>query len=47
MLELTALADEGKLQPRVTERYSLDRCVDAFAAITERRARGKVILTMD
>jgi NADPH2:quinone reductase len=44
--ELAALIAEGKLNPRVTESYSLDEYVDAFAAITERRARGKVILRM-
>ena len=46
MAELAAMVDAGKLVPRVTERYGLDRYVDAFAAITERRARGKVVLTM-
>lgn len=44
--ELGALIAEGKLQPRVTESYALDDYVDAFRAITERRARGKVILRM-
>jgi NADPH2:quinone reductase len=37
---------EGTLQPRVTESYVLDDYVKAFGAITERRARGKVILRM-
>ena len=36
----------GKLTPRVTESYALDDYVEAFKAITERRARGKVILRM-
>jgi NADPH2:quinone reductase len=44
--ELAALVAEGKLNPRVTESYALDDYVDAFSAITERRARGKVILRM-
>ena len=44
--ELGALIAEGKLQPRVTESYALDDYADAFRAITERRARGKVILRM-
>ena len=44
--ELGALIAEGKLEPRVTESYALDDYVNAFAAITERRARGKVILRM-
>ncbi len=47
MAELGAMAAEGRLKPRVTERYPLDRFTDAFAAITERRARGKVVLTFE
>lgn len=46
MQELAALIKHGKILPRVTESYVLDDYVDAFAAITERRARGKVILRM-
>lgn len=44
--EISALIAEGKLTPRVTESYALDDYVDAFSAITERRARGKVVLRM-
>jgi NADPH2:quinone reductase len=44
--ELAALVADGKLTPRVTESYALDDYVDAFSTITERRARGKVILRM-
>ena len=47
MMDLAAMVGDGSLNPRVTESYPLDRFVDAFAAITERRARGKVILTFD
>ena len=46
MAELAAMVDKGALNPRVTESYPLDRYAEAFAAITERRARGKVVLTM-
>jgi NADPH2:quinone reductase len=46
MVELSAMIDQHRLVPRVTERYPLDRFTDAFAAITERRAKGKVVLTM-
>jgi NADPH2:quinone reductase len=46
MVELSAMIDQRRLVPRVTERYPLERFADAFAAITERRARGKVVLTM-
>ena len=47
MAELAAMVDSGKLNPRVTESYPLARFTDAFAAITERRAKGKVVLTME
>jgi NADPH2:quinone reductase len=46
MLDMAAMVSAGALQPRVTESYSLDDYVKAFSAITERRARGKVILRM-
>lgn len=44
MQELAMMIKAGKLTPRVTESYPLDDFAQAFAAITERRARGKVIL---
>lgn len=44
MRELAGLIAEGKIKPRVTEAYDLEDFTKAFAAITERRARGKVIL---
>jgi NADPH2:quinone reductase len=47
MAELAAMVAEGKLTPRVTESYSLDQFSEAFASLENRRARGKVILTMD
>jgi len=46
MIELAKLVAEGVVTPRVTESYALDDYVDAFKAITERRARGKVTLRM-
>ena len=46
MMDMAALIKAGKLTPRVTESYSLDDYVDAFRAITERRALGKVTLRM-
>ena len=46
MQEMAALVKNGTLTPRVTESYMLDDFTQAFAAITERRARGKVILRM-
>jgi NADPH2:quinone reductase len=47
MSDLAALVEDGTLKPRVTERYPLERFADAFAAITGRRALGKVVLTME
>ena len=47
MVELAAMIDANRLTPRVTERYPLEQFTDAFAAITARRAKGKVVLTMD
>lgn len=46
MSELVQLIKAGKVTPRVTESYALDDYVEAFGAITQRRARGKVILRM-
>lgn len=46
MMELATMVARGELNPRVTESYPLKRFVEAFAAITDRRARGKVVLTM-
>jgi NADPH2:quinone reductase len=46
MLELAQLIKNGILTPRVTESYPIKDFTQAFAAITERRARGKVILRM-
>jgi NADPH2:quinone reductase len=46
MVELAAMIDDQRLTPRVTERYPLERFEEAFSAITHRRARGKVVLTM-
>lgn len=47
MMEMAELIKSGTLSPRVTESYSLDDYADAFRAITERRARGKVTLRMN
>lgn len=44
--ELVRYVEEGKLNPRVTESYSLDDFAEAFGAITGRRALGKVTLRM-
>lgn len=44
--EMAELVAAGKLEPRVTEQYSLDDYKEAFGAITGRRALGKVVMTM-
>ncbi len=43
MQELGALLADGKIQPRVSEAFLLDDYRDAFRAISERRAMGKVV----
>jgi NADPH2:quinone reductase len=45
MQQLGAMVEAGELRPRVTEAYPMERFADAFAAITQRRAKGKVVLT--
>jgi len=44
--EMAAMMAAGKLTPRVTESYAFEDFLEAFKAITERRAFGKVILRM-
>jgi NADPH2:quinone reductase len=43
--ELIEMIDGGKFSPLVTEVYALDDYKAAFASISERRAKGKVILS--
>jgi NADPH2:quinone reductase len=47
MQELAALLAQGKINPTVTESRALEDFAEAFNSITERRARGKVVLRMD
>ena len=44
--ELLQMVEEGKLTPLTTEVYSFEDYAMAFASITERRALGKVILSI-
>ena len=46
MAELVEMVEAGQLTPRVTGVFPLDDSAQAFAAIAERRARGKIVLTM-
>ena len=43
---LAGMDESGQLTPRVTGAFPLDDFAQAFAAIAERRARGKIVLTM-
>ena len=45
--ELGVMIASGHITPRVTEEFAMDQYKDAFEVITERRARGKVILKMN
>jgi len=44
--ELFAFFEQGKLHPLVSQKFELEHYVEAFNTLTERRAKGKVILTM-
>ena len=44
MDELARWHGEGKLKPLVSDRYPLERAVDAIRVLTERRATGKVVV---
>ena len=44
--ELATMIAQGKLAPRITEAHDFENYLDAFSAITERRALGKAILRM-
>lgn len=46
MQELAGMIHDGSISPRVTEKFRLDDFAKAFAAISGRRALGKVILRM-
>ena len=44
--ELTELFESGKLSPLVTDCFPIEQYEEAFNCMIERRARGKVIITM-
>ena len=46
MTEISALVAAGKLQPAVTELFPIEDFKKAFQLITERRALGKVVLSL-
>jgi NADPH:quinone reductase-like Zn-dependent oxidoreductase len=45
--ELFRLWDEGKISPRVSATYPLDKGGDAITALAERNVIGKVVVTLD
>jgi NADPH2:quinone reductase len=44
--ELHAMFEAGKLKPVVSETYDLDHAVDGLRALAERRAVGKLVVTL-
>ena len=47
MADLFRLYAEGRIKPRVTETFPLERAGEAIAALGERRATGKVVVLID
>lgn len=43
---LAELVEQGKIRPVVDSTYPLERISDAFAALEEGRAKGKIVVTM-
>jgi len=44
MADIFKLYGEGKVKPRVEDSYKLEEYADAFACVSERRVKGKVVL---
>jgi NADPH:quinone reductase len=44
MKELTRLAAEGKLRPRISHRFRLDQAAEALQAVIDRKVIGKAVL---
>lgn len=45
--DLFALYEQGAVRPRLQARYPLARAAEAIAALAERRAMGKLVVTID
>jgi len=45
--EISKMLQNGKIKPRISNHYPLEKFADAFDELTSRKAMGKVILTMD
>jgi NADPH2:quinone reductase len=46
LAELFELYRQGKIRPHVSNRYPLGRAADAIKELSERRAKGKVVITI-
>ena len=44
--EIAAMLADGRIRPVVSQTFPLERAADAIAAVAERRAIGKVVVTM-
>ena len=47
MQTLAALLEEGKIRPRVSACFALEDYVAAFRSLSERRATGKIVFTLE
>jgi NADPH:quinone reductase len=47
LAELFALWEQGKIRPRISATYPLERAAEALTDIAERRALGKIVLVPD
>jgi NADPH2:quinone reductase len=47
MAELLAWYGEGRLEPLISARYPLERATEALKSLSERRAIGKVVVSVD
>jgi NADPH2:quinone reductase len=45
--ELMQLYAKGAIKPRISERYPLARAGEAIAQLAQRKAMGKIVVTMD
>ena len=45
--EIMQMLQSGKINPRISNHYPLEKFADAFDELTSRKAMGKVILTME
>ena len=46
LADLFTLYKEGKIRPHVSNRYPLERAANAIKELSERRAKGKVVVTI-